>query len=58
MKHFSWKLYLLKSEIQDCSAVALEKKGQFRKDAFGIFEILEYPFLSFSFPERICDAVR
>ena len=33
------------SEIQDCSSLALEKKGHFRKDVFGIFEILEYLFL-------------
>ena len=45
IKDFSWNLYLLKSEIQDCRAVALEKEGQFRKDVFGIFEILEYTFL-------------
>ena len=36
---------LLKSEIQDCRSLALEKKGHFRKDIFGIFEILEYLFL-------------
>ena len=47
-KHFSWSLYLLKSEILDCRAVALEKKGQFRKDFFWIFEILELSFLSTS----------
>ena len=34
------------SEILDCRAVALEKKAHFRKDFFGIFEILECPFLS------------
>ena len=33
-KHFSWSLYLLKSEILDCKAVALVKKGLFRKDFF------------------------
>ena len=42
---FSWNLYLLKSEIQGYRAVALRgKKRQFRKDVFGIFEILEYTF--------------
>ena len=42
---FSWDLYLLKSEIQGYRAVALRgKKRQFRKDVFGIFEILEYTF--------------
>ena len=34
------------SEILDCRAVALEKKAHFRKDFFGIFEILEHLFLS------------
>ena len=33
-KHFSWSFYLLKSEILDCKAVALMKKGLFRKDFF------------------------
>ena len=33
-------------EILDCRAAALEKKAHFRKDFFGIFEILEYPLLS------------
>ena len=33
------------SEIQDYRSLALEKKGHFRKDVFGIFEILEYLFL-------------
>ena len=33
-KHFCWSLYLLKSEILDCKAVALVKKGLFRKDFF------------------------
>ena len=32
------------SEILDYRAVALEKKAHFRKDFFGIFEILEHPF--------------
>ena len=45
-KHFSCSLYLLKSKILDCRAVPSEKKGQFRKDSFWIFEILEHPFLS------------
>ena len=45
-KHFSWSLHLLKSEILDCRAVELEKKGQFRKVFFGSFKILEHPFLS------------
>ena len=31
-KHFSWVLYLLKPDFLDCRAVALEKKGQFRKN--------------------------
>ena len=43
---FSWSLCLLKSEILDSRAVALEKKGQFHKYFFGIFEIFEYLFLS------------
>ena len=34
------------SEILDCRAVALEKKAPFRKDFFGISEILENPFLT------------
>ena len=33
-------------EILDGRAVPLEKRGHFRKDFFGIFEILENPFLS------------
>ena len=37
---------MLKSEILDCKAVGLEKKGQFRKYFFGICKILEHPFLS------------
>ena len=45
-KHFSWSLYLLKSEILDCKAVALMKKGLFRKDFFWIFGISQYPLLS------------
>ena len=45
MKHYSWNLYLLKSEVQDCRAVGLGKKGQFSKDFFDVFEILEYPLL-------------
>ena len=32
------------SEILDCRAVALEKKGHFRKILFGIFKILEHPY--------------
>ena len=42
-KHFSRSLYLFKSNILDYRAVALEKKGQFRKDFFEIFEIFEHP---------------
>ena len=34
------------SEILDCRAVALDKKAHFRKYIFGIFKILEDPFLS------------
>ena len=34
------------SEILDYRAVTLEKKAHFRKDLFGIFEILEHPLLS------------
>ena len=34
------------SEIVNCRAVALEKKGHFRKEFFGVFEILEHPILS------------
>ena len=34
------------SEILDCPAIALDKKAHFRKDFFGIFEILEHLFLS------------
>ena len=34
------------SEIMGCRAVALEKKAQFCKYFFGIFENLEHPFLS------------
>ena len=34
------------SEILDCRAVTLEKKAHFRKDLFGIFEILEHSLLS------------
>ena len=34
-KHFCWSLCLLKSESLDCSVVALEKKGQFRKKSPG-----------------------
>ena len=34
------------SESLDCRGVALEKKAHFRKDFFGIFEILEHPLLS------------
>ena len=30
------------AEILDCRAVTLEKKPLFRKDFFGIFEILEH----------------
>ena len=45
-KHFSWRLYLLKSEILDCKAVALEKKGQYRKHFLGIFRIVKHSFLS------------
>ena len=37
---------MLKSEILDCMAIALEKKGQFRKKHFEIFEILQNSFLS------------
>ena len=40
-KDFSWSLHLM-SEILDCRAVALEKKGHFCKD----FRISEHPFLS------------
>ena len=36
---------MLKSEVQDCRAVGLGKKGQFSKDFFDVFEILEYPLL-------------
>ena len=45
-KHFSWSLHLKKSETLDCRAVALEKKGDFRKYFFGISETLEHSFLS------------
>ena len=45
MKSFAWNLYLLKWESWDCRAIALGKKGQFRKDFFGIVDILEYTFL-------------
>ena len=34
------------SEILDCRSVALKKKAPFRKGFFGIFEILENPFLT------------
>ena len=45
MKRFAWNLYLLKSESWDCRAIALGEKGQFRKNFFGIADILEYTFL-------------
>ena len=45
-KHFSRSLYLLKSEILDCKAVALVKKGLFRKYFFRIFDISQYPLFS------------
>ena len=32
---------MLMSEILDCRVVALDKKGQFRKVFFGVFEILK-----------------
>ena len=48
-KYFSWSLYFLKSEILGCRAVALVKMGQFYKDFFGIFKILEHSFLSVHF---------
>ena len=37
---------MLKSEILDCRNVALKEQGQFCKNDFGIFKILEDPFLS------------
>ena len=40
-KHFSRSLFLLTSEILDCTPIALEKTGQI----FGIFELLELPFI-------------
>ena len=46
MKHFPWSLYLLTSEILDCRAVALEKKGTVSQIFFWFFEILEHAFLS------------
>ena len=49
----SCSLFLLKSEILDCRAVTSEKKGQFCKDFFGIFEILDDPFLSEHFQKSI-----
>ena len=42
------------SEIADCRPIKLEKKGQIYKDFFGIFELLEYHFLSEHFLKFIC----
>ena len=38
---------MLKSGILDCRPVTSEEKGQFYKDSFGIFEILEQFFKFF-----------
>ena len=48
---------MLKLEILDCRPVTLEKKGQLCKSYFGIFEILEHPFLSDYFQKSICGGV-
>ena len=47
-KHFSRSMYLFKSNILDYRALALEKKGQLRKDFCKIFEIFEHPFQNVS----------
>ena len=51
MKHFfggeSAFAEVRNSGLQGCS---VRKKGQFGKDIFGAFEILEYPFLFKHFP--------
>ena len=38
MKHISWNVYLLKSEIQDCRAVALRKKETVSQRCFWNFQ--------------------
>ena len=46
MKHISWNVYSLKSEIQDCKAVALEKKGTVSQRYFWNFRNfrISFPF--------------
>ena len=49
-KHFSWSLYLLKSEILDCRTAMLEKKGTVLERFFGNFWIfiISFPFCALS----------
>ena len=46
MKHFSWNMYLLRSDIHDCRAVALEKKETATERCFWNFRNfrISFPF--------------
>ena len=53
MKHFSRSLIFVKVGSSGIKSVTLEKKGQFCKGFFGIFEILKHLFLSEHFQKSI-----
>ena len=55
-KHFSWRLFLLTSQIVNCRP-RLEKKSQIARIFFGIFELLEHIFLSEHFTKFIYGGV-
>ena len=56
-EHFSWGLFLLKSEILSCRPTTLKKKKSFANNFSGIFEILEDSSLSDLFKKSICSGV-